>query len=538
MQTPHERPTVLPGGRTRASLYHGIAILTRLLAQTFGPLGGAVLATRDDGGIERLDDGATIARRLLELPDPGANAGAMLLRHGVWRVHERASDGGVTAALVTQAILAHIQPLLAAGYPPRDLRQGLEAATATALQTLAAQTQPVASQSDLYAVLHTAIGDERLAALLAEVFDQLGPDAALSVADYVAPYLACDYIRGARWSTRPLLPQFHHLLHAEQATHAACAVALYAGDLVTAGDVAPLLASLLAVGQQRLLLVAHDLRGDALATLRANQERGGIAVIAVALTSGGDQRRDDFADLAALTGAALRSAEKGDTPAALAGAALGFARRVVATAETLTLDGDHGGAAAWVAARTVQTRLAALHAHERAPRRELEARLGRLIGQSAVLKLGAANKLERDLLKRRAQQGVEIARGALRSGSVLGGGAAYMQAAAAVAALPLPPPQAAGAQAMARALEAPMRQLVARGQLRAASSLVAEVKRRGAGWGYDALHDTVTDLAAARIRDSALTLRVALEVAASTAIMVLGTDALVLARRPHISLEP
>lgn len=530
-------PTVLFDPAAAQALRNGVAPLAQLLACTLGPTQGRVLVAGQSGAPEWLGDAATIARRYLEVADPAENVGAMLLRHLVWRVRERVGDGTATAAVLAQALLTAASRAVAAGADPMLLRQGLLSAGAAAQQALQAQLRPVRTEADLHAVARTALGDSRLSQLLAEIFDLLGPDAVVTIEDYVAPYFEREYHQGGRWQARLVSPIFHTSQVLQRAVLNDAAVAVFSGEVQTLAAVEPLLRLLLAHERRRILLVAQRITGPALATLALNQQRGLLHIIPVELRRVGQQYADDCADLTALSGARLLAADAGERLDQIALADIGQAQRVEANAETLHLIAAPQAACASQIA-TLQSRLQGLAPADAAQAPVLRERIARLKGCTATLKIGATSKLERAVLRQQAEQGLRILASALRDGVVPGGGVAFLHCIPAVQQLALNGDAAYGALALAQALEAPFRQIVHNAGWRDPAPVLSALRPQGPGYGYDALHDRLTDLEAAGILDAAEVLAVALQVAVSGVASLLTTGTLVLKRHPQVSLEP
>jgi chaperonin GroEL len=530
-------PTVLFDPEASAHARRGFDTLAELLARTLGPTQGRILFASDARAEhELLADAATIARRFLALPNRAEDVGAMMLRHLVWRVHERAGDGGATAAVLAQALLAGAQRYLAAGVDATALRKGMHAAIAAALDALAAQSRPLESAADLYHLALTATGEEQISCLLAEIFDLLGSDAHVTIEDYVAPYFEREYAQGGAWQARLLSPALLTSQVLQRAVQHDVAVALFDGDLATVADVQPLLETLLRHDRRRLLLVANTISGEALATLLLNHQRGQLRIIACELHTAGQQRADDWADLAAFTGARLRSSVWGERLDRFALQDLGQSWRVEASGTTLRVM-----VRADQPTRSAQRELVRAQATGEQPGVDVQAlrkRIARLAGAEATLKLGATSKQERALLRQHAATGIAVLHGALRHGVVLGGGAAFWGCVPAVRALQLPGEQVYGGDVVARAIEAPLRRIIANSGRHDPQVLLHEIGRRGAGFGYDARSQEIVPMEAAGILDSAEVLRVALQAAASGAATLLSTNTIVLKRRPNVSFEP
>lgn len=530
-------PAVLLADEARAPMRRGFITLANLLAITLGPLQGGIVASRDVGApLDVLSDSATIARRFLGLPRRDESAGAMLLRNLVWRQHQRAGDGCATAAVLARALVAEAERYLAAGANAAALRQGIEAGAAAAVDALRRQACPADGELALSRVAAAATGEPRMAALLGEIFDLLGPDAHVEVEEYVAPYLEREYSAGGRWQARLASPYLISEPVRQRAALNDCVVAIYAGELTRLDQVRPLLELVVATERPRLLLAARKIGGEALSTLVLNHQREQVRVVAVELQRTGAQLDDDVADLAALTGARVYRdlTERLET---IAADGFGRARRAEADASALLVSGADAQARRERLA-LLRARLEALPATEREQQRELERGIARLAGATATLKVGAVHKVEREELRGRAERGVQALRHVLRAGVVPGGGVAYLGCVEAVRAVVCQGEAAYGRDAVAAALEAPFRQIVANSGRRDPSAALAEARRHGPTWGCDVLGDTIVEMEQAGIVDSVAVLAHALGAAASGAAMLITTDALILKRNPQMSMEP
>lgn len=536
-------PQVLLGHSARVGLTQGFDTLARLLAVTLGPTQRTVMSTSYHGALpEVLGDAATIARRFLALPDPAENVGAMMLRNLVWRQHERCGDGGATAAVLAQAMLRQAQRYVAAGFDTAGLRNGIERAAIIACCALQQAARLPDGEDDLQRVALAICGEPRMSQLLAELFTLLGADGSVVVEKYTAPYLEREYRAGGRWNARLASPYLASettgeiLVGPARAVLHDCFVALFAGSVTSLTDVQPLLELVARSDRPRLLLVAQDFADPALTTLVVNHQRGLLQVAAVELREPGVHRDQDFEDLAVRTGARLLIPARGDRLRDLSLEELGTALRVDTTDRDL-------GVLATPDCATVCMQHDALHSRlnltEDEPERAyLRARIGRMAQGTALLKVGAGNESESDLLRRRAEQCIRALPLALRSGVVPGGGAAFL---AAADALPISSRQSAenaGVAIVRQALDAPFRQIVANAGRRDPAAVLAEVRHRGAGWGYDALTDTIAPVGEAGLLDPVGVLCHALQGAASSAVMALTTEALILKRDPETSYTP
>jgi chaperonin GroEL len=539
------KPGVLHNPEAGTSLKRGFDTLADLLALTLGPSQGIILSEPQTGSTpEVLTDAATIARRLMQLPQRTEDVGAMLLRNLVWRMHQRVGDGCATTAVLAQAILQEAHRYQAAGANPMLLRTGLDRAARAALDALRELARPVTGEDELIAIAETITGEPELSLLLGEIFDLLGPDGHVSIEEYVAPYFEREYKEGGRFQGRLASPYLITDPPSRRAIQTGCQVALYGGDVTSLEDLQPLL-ELVARGENKgLALLAHDIKGTALSTLAANHQRGHLKVVAAALRRPESKRRTDFQDLAVLTGATYLSPELGASLRQIKAADLGTAQRVEASADEVIVVGQPAHAAA------VRTQIDELRGRlqtvvegaeeEEEEAEELRFRLARLSGQVATLKIGAATKTEREVMLQMARKGLRALPVALREGVVPGGGVAYLACLPAVrtARNGLAGEAAWGAGILERALQEPFLRIAQNAGASSPAAVLDRAQRRGPEFGLDAVSGLIVDMGAAGILDAAGVLREALQTAVSGATMAFTTDAIVHKRRPKESLEP
>jgi len=532
-------PAVLKSPQVESRLKRGFDRMADVLAVTLGPTQGLVLSQANTGGEpELLTDAATIARRLMQLPDRAEDVGAMLLRNLVWRMHLKAGDGCATAAVLAQAILTQAYRYKAAGANAMLLQRGLKKAATAAIEALQAMAQPVEDEDELSQVAQTVTGDPELSLILGEIFAILGADGYVTIEDYVAPYLEREYQEGGRFTGRLASPYLISEPVTRRGILADCPVVLYPGQVSRVEDVRPLLELAARQPSKQIALLAHDIKDPALTVLVANHQQKKVKVAAVELRRPAGKRRTDFEDLAALTGAAIIDPELGRGLQNITPADLGAAHRVEAGPENVVVIGSPAQAAAIrTQINDLQARLTGLEPDDDSAD-ELRFRMARLSGQVATLKLGAYSKAERNLIRQQALKGLRSLPLALREGVAPGGGAAYLNCIPAVNRLGLTGEEGWGADILAQALEAPFRRIVANVGRQSPAVLLAQVRQQGAGLGYDARRDRLVALEEAGILDPVGVLRLALETAVSGAAMALTTEVMVLKRNPQQSMEP
>lgn len=529
-------PQILQNETATRALQRGFDRIANLLAATLGPTQGVILSAKDTGAPEILSDAATIARRIIALPDRAEDVGAMLARNLVWRQHLRAGDGCATTAVLAQAMLRHARAYIAAGGNAMMLRRGIERAAHAALAALQTQARPARAE-ELARVAETLTGDPKLSARLAEIFSKLGPDAYVTIEDYLAPYLECQYYEGGRFVGRLVSPYLITDAATRRAIVSDCHVALYAGSVSSVDDVAPLLNIVAQTEWHQVALIAKEISGTALMTLVLNHQRGNL-ILAAELREKESKRLNDFDDLAVLTGARVLSPDTGDALANIEPSDLGAAPRVEADAdELIVVAGEGDPDAVKQRADALRARIETL-AETDDEMRDLRFRLARLNGQIAKLMIGAHTEAERNVIHQQAEKAIRALPLALREGVVPGGGVAFLNCIPAVRALDARGDEKYGVAIVARALEEPFKRIAQNAGLDAPAALIAEAQRRGADFGCDALTGQIVSMDDAGILDAVGVLREALQTAISGAVMALTTETIVLHENPQTSYEP
>lgn len=536
------QPALISSPQALSCLRQGFDELASLLAVTLGPTQGVVLNDQGNKSPEMLTDSGTIARRVLELPARGADAGAMTLRHMVWRVREQYGDGAATAAVLSQAMVQEAARLIAAGANPMMMRRGLERGVAAASQALQAQAQPATGQEMLSRLAAGITGDPDLGAVLGEMFDLLGEHAALTIEEFVAPYLEREYLDGGRWpartASRLLMPhegpdltlQNPRILVVDQKLESLAQVQPALELIAAAPDKTP------------LLIVARELNGEALGALTLNNGQGKLTIGAATLTNFGFLS-DDLSDIALLTGAPVISELLGQPPERVTLASFGRARRAMLSREGLTLVGGAGEP------REIRQRIAQLRSQlPRLSRTDtawegLRLRAARLAGGVGILKIGAYTHTERAWKQEQAKKAIRTLELALAEGVAPGGGVAYLACIPAVLATSsecASQDEGYGVAVVAKALEAPFKQIICNHGLIHPLVALHEVERLGPGYGFDVLTGQYVQMMTAGVQDCVGVIRGALEAAASAATMIITTEVLVLtpSRRRQRQMNP
>ncbi len=533
-------PYVLLDDQAARALYRGFDQMAELLALTLGPTKGTVLSERYQRDPEILEDAATLARRILSFRYRADSAGAMMVRHLAWRVHMRAGDGTATAAVLGRAVLREATHYIQAGANPMRVRSGIEAGLRVAYDALEQMAQDVDGEEALTQIAESLTGERRLSVVLGEMFDVLGPQAHITVENYVAPYLERVYYSGGRWSAQVQSPYLLTDQGGRRAIQEDCQVVVYQGRVQTIEDVTPLLEVLATREKKPLLLIAQEVSGDALGALVSAHHRGDLQCILVGLKRVGDNQRNDFIDLASMTGAKLLGREQGTTLADLTVDDFGSVRRAEASAKDLLLS-DAGGDQAEIRRRVEQLRAYLDTLIEQGEERdEVLLRVGRLSGGVGVLKIGAQTKTAREVLSQKAEKAISSMRIAMERGMAPGGGVAYVHTADAVrqAARDAEGDQRQGMLILARALEEPFLRIVQNSGAAEPKTMLADLRRLGGDAVFDATTGRMTTQDKLNLWDPVGVLWEALDAGTSGGMMALTVGALVLHRKPQESMEP
>ncbi len=535
----------LPGvvGPPSASVHlsKGINAIADLLAPTLGPAQWSVAYQRSTNEVpEMLDDSGSIVRRVIALEDAEADVGAMILRNLVWRVVQQVGDGGATTAVLMRAIYNDGLRLLTAGADFRQLKQGIELASKAAVTALYAQAQPVTTEDQLAGLALTVVSEPDLAALLGEISAILGPDAQVMIEDYVAPVLDRTYIEGARFPSSVVSRLLYLDPAAKRSVVDDTRIALLDGDLDGQEQILGLLDAALQAEATALTIITPHVDENMIGLLVANQEKlkGKLAIVVASLKMTDAQRLVALQDLALLTGATLIGQNYGLLPAQVTPRHLGYARRVDATVNTLTVvTSSHARPQVQARVTAIHNRLASLP-QDAEERPALMQRLSTLTGGLCRLRIGDIGQTARGLRHSRAERALKVLSAAQRRGAVAGGGAALHHSRCALDSLHAQDDVAVGVQVLHRALSAPLLQLLRNGRVDAAGVIAQSLDRAGDRAAYDLQSGQIVDAFESGLLDVPEITARALATAASGALMALSTDFIVYHKNPQMSIQP
>ncbi len=523
-------------------MQHGINQICDAIRPTLGPLPRvvAISPVMSNKTPELLDNGAVIARRIVQLPGRSSDTGAMLIRHMLWRIHEEAGDGTATAAILFQSIYNLGVRYLTAGGNAMRLRSFLERGMKLILNELDQMTIPVEGRNQLANVAESLCHDPELAKYLGEIFDIIGDCGQLDIRPGYGRTLGSEYPDGSYWEqgiiSREILGGTEFSRAELQNVH----VLICDQKIESPRDLMPLLEQAMPANVRSLLIVAQDYTDPVKSFLVANWKRGVFQAIAVKIPgSVPDDQRAFMEDIAVLTGATPIYKATGQKLDTVHLSDLGQARRVWANVV-------HFGVIAGKAdPLALRQHISNLRAREQATpdadqRRKLQQRLGKLLGGSATLSIGGSTDLEIKSRKELAGRSAQAMRGAVRAGVVPGGGVALLNCQAALKPLLEHPDDAderAAYNILHQVLETPLRTIISNAGSDV-GTVVAECRHRGDRYGWDARSGQVVDVVETGIFDVATVVRSVVTAAISSAALALTVDVLVHHKNPEETIQP
>ncbi|HSF41931.1 MAG TPA: chaperonin GroEL [Thermoanaerobaculia bacterium] len=502
----------------------GATLLADAVRVTLGPKSKSVLIEKKWGTPLVCDDGVTIAKEV-NLQDPEENLGARMLREAAERTGDTVGDGTTTSTLLAHALFSEGLRNVVAGASAIDLKRGIDRGVKAAVESLRAQSRPVASRKEKAQVATiSAHNDPAIGEMVADAMERIGDEGVISVEETKGTEMELDVLEGMQFDRGYLSPYFVTDPQEMQAVLEEAFLLLYDKRISVMRDLLPLLEEVLKTGRP-LLIVAEDVESEALATLVVNKLRGMLPCAAVKAPGFGERRREILEDIAVLTGGRLVSEDLGIELKSVRVNDLGKAARIVIDKDTTTIIGGAGDAKA-VEARCEELRRQSAETDSDYDREQLQERLAKLSAGVAVIRVGAPSEAEMKNRKAAFDDAVAATRAAVAEGIVAGGGLALLRAVAAVdkEMETAEGDERTGLRILARALETPVRQIAANSG--ADSGVVAERLRGGSGnVGFDAARGVYVDLVEAGIIDPTKVVRVALENGASVAGVLLLAEA-------------
>ncbi len=517
---------ILYGADARAALLRGVDKLADTVKITLGPKGRNVVLEKKFGPPLITNDGVTIAKEI-ELEDAAENMGASLVREVATKTNDAAGDGTTTATLLAQTLIHEGMKNVTAGANPMILRKGIFKATDVAITELAKQSKTVSGTEDIARVGAVSAGDEGIGRLIADAMEKVTSDGVITVEESRSAETYSEVVEGMQFDRGYLSPYMATDTEKMEAVIDDCLILLTDKKISNIQEILPLLEQIVQAGR-KLLIIAEDVEGEALTTLVLNKLRGTFTVIAVKAPGFGDRRKEMLVDIATLTGGEVITSELGlDLKDASLGQ-LGRARQVKVTKENTIIVGGFGDKKA-ISDRVGQIRSALEVSTSEFDKEKLQERLAKLAGGVAVIKVGAAPEVEMKEKKLRIEDALNATKAAVEEGIVAGGGTAYVNILSAVESFveTLDGDEKTGANIVAKALTAPMKQIADNAGLDG-SVIVSKIRESGKiGYGFDAYKEQYCDMVESGIVDPAKVTRSALQNAASIASTVLTTEAVV-----------
>ena len=514
------------GEEARKALEVGVNTLADTVKVTLGPKGRNVVLDKKFGAPLITNDGVTIAKEI-ELPDPFENMGAQLVREVSTKTNDVAGDGTTTATLLAQAMIREGLKNLAAGANPIVMKKGMAKAVETAVEAIKANSQKVNGTDDIARVGTVSSGDEFIGKLIAEAMEKVSADGVITIEESKTAETYSEVVEGMMFDRGYITPYMVTDTEKMEAVVDDAYILITDKKISVISDILPILEQLVQSGK-KLVIIAEDVEGEALSTLIVNRLRGTLNVVCVKAPGFGDRRKEMLQDIAILTGGQVISEELGYELKSATVDMLGRARQVKVTKENTTIVDGSGDKQA-IKDRVSQIRAQIAVTTSDYDKEKLQERLAKLAGGVAVIKVGAATETEMKEKKLRIEDALNATRAAVEEGIVAGGGTAYVNAIPAVEKLvaKLSGDEKTGAQIIARALQAPIRQIAENAGVD--GSIVYDKIRssRKVGYGYNAYTETYCDMIPSGIVDPTKVTRTALENAASIASCVLTTESLV-----------
>ncbi len=517
---------IIYGEEARKAIERGINQLADTVKITLGPKGRNVVLDKKFGAPLITNDGVTIAKEI-ELEDPFENMGAQLIKEVSTKTNDVAGDGTTSATVLAQAMIHEGLKNLAAGANPMTMKKGIAKAVDAAVAAIRENSQPVSGSGDIARVGAISSGDEHIGELISEAMEKVSQNGVITIEESKTAETYSEVVEGMQFDRGYLSPYMATDTEKMEAVLDDALILITDKKVTNIQEILPLLEQVVKAGR-KLLIVAEDVEGEALATIILNKLRGTFVCVCVKAPGFGDKRKEMLQDIAILTGGQVISSDLGMELKDADISVLGQARQVKVTKEnTVIVDG--AGSGEEIKARIAQINAQIETTNSEYDKEKLQERLAKLAGGVAVIKVGAATETEMKEKKLRIEDALNATRAAVEEGIVAGGGSAYVMASKAADELTaaLEGDEKTGAAMIAKALKAPIMQIAANAGLEGAVILNKVYESDEANFGYDAANDVYGNMIAMGIIDPTKVCRSALENAASVASMVLTTESLV-----------
>ena len=512
------------GEEARRAMQSGVDKLANTVKVTLGPKGRNVILDKKFGSPLITNDGVSIAREI-ELEDPYENMGAQLVKEVATKTNDVAGDGTTTATLLAQAIIREGLKNVTAGANPILIRNGIRKAVDVAVEEIKNISKPVAGKEDIARVAAISAADEEIGTLISEAMEKVGNEGVITVEESKSMGTELDVVEGMQFDRGYVSPYMATDTEKMEALLDNPLILITDKKISNIQEILPILEQIVQNGR-KLLIIAEDVEGEAMATLVVNKLRGTFNCVAVKAPGFGDRRKEMLQDIAILTGGEVISEELGRDLKEVTLDMLGQAESVKVTKENTTIVNGKGEKSL-IQERIGQIKVQIEETSSEFDKEKLQERLAKLSGGVAVIKVGAATETELKERKLRIEDALAATKAAVEEGIVPGGGTAYVNVINKVAELTSEVADTqVGINIIVKALEEPMRQIAINAGLEG-SVIIEKVKYSKAGIGYDALNDKYVNMLQTGIVDPTKVTRSALQNAASVASTFLTTEAAV-----------
>ena len=517
---------IIYGEEARKKIQAGLDQLANTVKVTLGPKGRNVVLGKKYGAPLVTNDGVTIAKDV-ELEDAFENMGAQLIREVATKTNDVAGDGTTTATLLAQAITREGLKNVTAGANPMVMRKGINKAVEAAVEAIKANSQEISGSADIARVGAISSGDEEVGKLIAEAMEKVTSSGVITIEESKTAETGLEVVEGMQFDRGYISPYMVTDTDKMEAVIDDPYILITDKKISAIQEILPVLEKIVQAGK-KMVIIAEDVEGDALATLLVNRLRGTFTCLCVKAPGFGDRRKEMLRDIAILTGGTYIASDLNMDLKDVDVADLGRARQIKSTKDNTTIV-DGMGDPAEIQARVHEIKAAIEVTTSDYDREKLQERLAKLSGGVAVIRVGAATEVAMKEQKMRVEDALNATRAAVEEGIVAGGGTAYVNAIPAVEHLVarLSGDEKTGAAIIARALQAPIRQIAENAGVDGSVVFEKIKNSRKQGYGYDAAKDVYVDMIPAGIVDPTKVTRSALENAASIAASVLTTESLV-----------
>ncbi len=515
------------GEEARKGLQAGIDKLADTVKITLGPKGRNVVLDKKFGAPLITNDGVTIAKEI-ELEDAFENMGAQLIKEVATKTNDAAGDGTTTATVLAQAFVREGMKNVAAGANPMAVKRGIQKAVDASVEAIVANSKQVSGSKDVSRVATVSAGDEFIGSLIAEAMEKVSQDGVITIEESKTSETKIEVVEGMQFDRGYITPYLVTDTEKMEAVIEDASILITDKKISNIQEILPLLEQIVQTGK-RLVIIAEDVEGDALANLIVNKLRGTFVCCAVKAPGFGDRRKDMLQDIAILTGGTVISEEIGMDLKDATIEQLGTAQKVQVKKEVTIIMGGSGEKSN-IDARIGQIRAQIEETTSDFDREKLEERLAKLSGGVGVIRVGAATEVEMKEKKLRVEDALSATKAAVKEGIVAGGGVAFINAIPAaqkVSDMLSDEDEKTGAKIVVKALEAPIRQIALNAGLEGSVIIDKIVASKKVGYGMNAATENYGDMIEEGIVDPTMVSRSALQNASSVAAMVITTEALV-----------